>query len=78
MKRLIRIAIRILLVTALVNGSLLYLSGEKLTHRSLFEFSNMTEKMDDLGLVAKYWSTEVFHAVLKISKNTKNRRTSEG
>ncbi len=75
MKRLVRIAIRILIVTALVNGSLLFLSGEKINHRRLFEFSNMPGKMEDLGLFVRYWSTEVFHSVLQISKDARNERT---
>ena len=74
MKRLLRIAVRVLLVTAIVNGSLLLLSGEKITHTRLFEFSNMPGKMEDLGLFVKYWSSEVFHSVVKVSKDARNDR----
>lgn len=74
MKRLLRIAARVLIVTAIVNGSLLFLSGERITHTRLFEFSNMPGKMEDLGLFVKYWSTEVFHSVVNISQNARNDR----
>jgi hypothetical protein len=72
MKRLARIIVRILIVTALVNGSLLMLSEDKITHRQLFEFSNMQGKMEDLGLFVKYWSTAVYTSVVQVSRDARD------
>jgi len=74
MKRLIRIILRILIVSALVNGSLLVMSEEKITHLRLFEFSNMQGKMEDLGLFVRYWSTAVYTSVLQISEDVQEEK----